>query len=66
MYALLQKYFGKTRLTGFVIPAHAGIQSVEHWIPASAGMTSNMKLNHETSAAVPTMPDTNVHHRSKF
>jgi hypothetical protein len=28
----------------FVIPAHAGIQSIENWIPASAGMTSNPKI----------------------
>jgi hypothetical protein len=30
--------------TGVVIPAHAGIQSIENWIPASAGMTSNPKI----------------------
>jgi hypothetical protein len=35
----------------FVIPAEAGIQSVEDWIPASAEMTSYMTLNDDTSAA---------------
>jgi hypothetical protein len=28
---------------GFVIPAQAGIQSVEYWIPACAGMTIKPK-----------------------
>jgi hypothetical protein len=29
---------------GSVIPTQAGIQSVEEWIPAQAGMTSSPKM----------------------